>query len=292
MRVLVTGGAGFIGSHVVERLNSLGYEVDVFDHRGNGTFLGDIRDATAVNDAISHADAFIHLAGMLGTQEHVADPGPLMETNITGGLNVLQAAAKYGVPGCCIGVGNHFMDNPYSISKSTVERLVSMFNADRGTRVNVIRAMNAYGPGQVPAQPYGPSRVRKIAPSFICRALRNDPIEVYGDGSQVSDMVFVGDVADALIKAMEAAIGGKVLPVVEVGPAEHTTVMDMALLVRELTRSDSQIVCLPKRPGEKEGAPVFAKVETMEYIGMSARDLVPLRSGLEQTIGYYRKAPK
>ena len=179
MKVLVTGSSGFIGSHVVTRLNAAGYEVDGFDHRGRGTILGDIRDMTAVSDAMSHVDAFVHLAGLLGTQEHVQEPGPLMETNITGGLNVLQSAARFKVPGVCIGVGNHFMDNPYSISKSTVERLVSMFNTERGTMINIIRAMNAYGPGQVPAQPYGPSRVRKIAPSFICRALRGDPIEVY-----------------------------------------------------------------------------------------------------------------
>ena len=189
MKVLVTGSAGFIGSHVVERLHNAGYEVDGFDHRGRGTVLGDIRDVIALGDAMSHVDAFIHLAGLLGTQEHIQDPGPIMETNILGGLNVLQAAAKFKLPGVCIGVGNHFMDNPYSISKSAVERMVSMFNAERGTKVNIVRAMNAYGPGQVPAQPYGPSRVRKIAPSFICRALKGDPIEVYGDGAQISDMV-------------------------------------------------------------------------------------------------------
>lgn len=288
MKVLVTGSAGFIGSHVVERLHNAGYEVDGFDHRGRGTVLGDIRDVIAVGDAMSHVDAFIHLAGLLGTQEHIQDPGPIMETNILGGLNVLQAAAKFKLPGVCIGVGNHFMDNPYSISKSAVERMVSMFNAERGTKVNIVRAMNAYGPGQVPAQPYGPSRVRKIAPSFICRAMKGDPIEVYGDGSQISDMVYVGDVADALIKAMEAALNGKTLPVIEVGPKTHTTVMDVALLVKELTGSASPIICLPKRPGEKEGAPVFAKSETLELIGMSDRGLMPLRDGLMLAIDHYR----
>jgi len=90
------------------------------------------------------------------------------------------------------------MQNTYSITKSTVERFVAMYNAERGTKVNVVRAMNAYGPRQVPAAPYGPSKVRKIAPSFICRALKGDPLEMYGTGSQVSDMVYVTDVAEAL----------------------------------------------------------------------------------------------
>lgn len=289
MKVLVTGGAGFIGGHVVERLNACGYDAEVFDHRGRGNVLGDIRDATAVSDAMAHADAFIHLAGILGTQEHVENPRPAVETNILGGLNVLEAAAQFKVPGVCIGVGNHFMNNTYSITKTTIERFVSMYNVERGTKINVIRAMNAYGPGQIPAKPYGPSSVRKIAPSFICRALRNDPIEVYGDGSQISDMVYVGDVADALIRGMEKARTGDIVGVVEIGPKDHTTVMDVATIVVDMTGSKSNIVCLPMRPGEKQGAPVFADVDTMGKIGMSCASLVSLRDGLAFAIDYYRR---
>lgn len=290
MKVLVTGGAGFIGSHVIDQLHMDGHEAEVFDHRGRGVFLGDIRDSTAVTEAMSHVDGFIHLAGILGTQECIKNPRPAIETNILGGLNVLEAASQYGVPGVCIGVGNHFMQNTYSITKSTVERLVKMYNKERGTRVNVVRAMNAYGPRQVPAKPYGPSSVRKIAPSFICRALKNDPIEVYGDGMQISDMVYVTDVANALVRCLYHAAKDDVIDgAVEVGPEEHSTVVGVARLVKELTSSESEIVHLPRRPGEMAFAPVSADTMTLGEIGMNAKHFVPLKEGLIKTIEYYRK---
>lgn len=291
MKVVVTGGSGFIGSHVVDRLKATDHEVVSFDHRGRGadTFMGDIRDQTDVMEAFGNADAFIHLAGVLGTQECISNPRPAVETNILGGLNVLEAAAQLKIPGVCIGVGNHFMQNTYSITKSTVERFVAMYNAERGTRINIVRAMNAYGPRQTPAKPYGSSTVRKIAPSFICRALRCDPIEVYGGGEQISDMVYVTDLAKALCRAMEYASASHVFDkVVEVGPAEHTTVMQVAQMVKELTNSSSPIVSLPRRPGEQMNAPVYADTETLKLVGMSPAGLVPLRDGLELAIAYYR----
>lgn len=289
MKILVTGGTGFIGSHVIDQLHLDGHEAEVFDHRGRGGFLGDIRDSTAVTEAMSHVDGFIHLAGILGTQETLKNPRPAVETNILGGLNVLEAASQYGVPGVCIGVGNHFMPNTYSITKSTVERMVKMFNIERGTRINVVRAMNAYGPRQVPAKPYGPSSVRKIAPSFICRALKGDPIEVYGDGQQISDMVYVTDVANVLVRCLYHAAQGDVLDgVVEVGPEEHNTVLQIASLVKELTGSSSEIVHLPRRPGEVPFAPVCADTDTLGKIGMNAKHFVPLREGMLKAIEYYR----
>jgi UDP-glucose 4-epimerase len=288
MKVLVTGGNGFIGSHVVDLLRERGHQPMVFDHAGRGDYIGDIRDATAVTEAMSHADGFIHLAGILGTQECLQNPRPAVETNILGGLNVLEAAAQYKVPGVCIGVGNHFMQNTYSITKTTVERLVAMFNKERGTQVNIVRAMNAYGPRQVPAAPYGPSKVRKIAPSFICRALAGDPIEVYGDGKQVSDMVYVTDVAKALVLSLEKAASGHVFDsATEVGPAEHNTVIEIAQMVKRLAKSNSEIVRLPPRPGEQVGATVCADVRTMEQVGMSFTELVDLESGMTKTVEYY-----
>jgi len=298
MKILVTGGAGFIGSHVVDTIRrrfhyQKSHEPIVFDHRGRGNyqFLGSITDATAVTEAMSHVDGFIHLAGVLGTQETLQNPRPAVETNILGGLNVLEAAAQYKVPGVCIGVGNHFMANTYSITKSTVERLVKMYNAERGTRINVVRAMNAFGPRQIAAAPYGPSKVRKIAPSFICRALKGDPIEVYGGGEQISDMVYVSDLAEALVRSLEAAAKGDVFDrAVEVGPDEHHTVREIAELIKELTGSQSEIVSLPPRPGE-QFVPVMADTSTLALVGMKASDLVSVREGMVLTIPYYRNPP-
>lgn len=292
MKVLVTGGAGFIGSHVVDELNGRGYEPIIFDHRkerlvSGNVFIGDVRDAVSVSEAMHHAEGFIHLAAALGTQETIFDPRPAVETNIFGGLNILEAAAKYDVPGVNIAVGNWWMANPYAITKNSIERFIDMYNQYRGTRINNVRAMNAYGPRQVAAAPYGPSKVRKITPSFVCRALNNDPIEVYGDGQQVSDMVYVSDVAKALVSAMENARDGNVHDTVEVGPAIHNTVKEFADEVIRQTGSKSEIVHLPMRPGEEPNASVTADISTLSYVGMNPDELVSIEKGLAETIEYF-----
>jgi len=239
---------------------------------------------------MAHADAWIHLAAVLGTQETIKNPRPAAESNLMGGLNVLEAAAQYDCPGVYIGVGNHWMDNTYSISKTMIERFVRMFNKERGTRINVVRAMNAYGPRQEAAPPYGAAKVRKITPAFICRALSGQPVEVYGDGHQVSDMVWVGDVAAALVLAMEKAADGVVFKqAVEVGPADHTTVNQVAETIIEMTGGASSIVNLPMRPGEIAGAKVTADTGTLALVGMDASHLVPLSEGLPPTIAYFRE---
>lgn len=300
-KVMVTGGAGFIGGYVVEELLRRDYEPMVFDHHGRSpfgviekpmtVFLGDCRDATAVTEAMGHVDGWIHLAAVLGTQETMRNPRPAVESNITGGLNMLEAAVQYGVPGVYIGVGNYWMQNPYSISKTTVERFVDMYNHYRGSKVNVVRAMNAYGPRQVPAHPYGSARVRKITPSFICRALSGDPIEIYGDGQQVSDMIYVADVATALVNALECAEDGMVFGhAIECGPVDSNTVFDVALLIRKLCDSRSEIKFLPMRPGEIPDSKVSANTKTLKAIGINPEeDLTSLKDGMAKTVEYFQQ---
>ena len=292
MKVLVTGGAGFIGRYVCEELRARFHAPLIFDRHGRRdvdveVYLGDVMDHVAVTEAMGHVEGWVHLAAVLGTQETIQNPRPAALSNLVGGLNVLEAAAQYKLPGVYIGVGNHWMNNPYSITKSMIERFVDMYNRHRGTRVNIVRAMNAYGPRQVAAAPYGQSKVRKITPSFICRALAGHPVEVYG-GDQVSDMVYVGDVARALVLALEAAARGEVHPVIEVGPSEHTTVREVAELAIELCGSSSQIAVLPMRPGEIPHARVTADNETLRLIGMDPAELVPLREGMARTVEYFR----
>jgi UDP-glucose 4-epimerase len=283
--VLVTGGAGFIGGYVVEDLIGRGYAVNVLDTRGRRvvgavTTLGDVRDAISVGEAVSHADGVIHLAGVLGTAEMVANPRPAVESNILGALNVFEAAVAADVPVVNIGIGNHWMDNPYSISKDTADRFSRMFNEYRGGHISTVRAFDAYGPRQVPAAPFGPSRVRKIIPSFVCRALTGQPIEVYGDGEQVIDLIYVADVARLLVDALERTeIGGADETIREAGSGVPITVLEVARQVLDCVGSDS-IVHLPMRPGEKPGAVIVAQTPLS--------DAVPLSVGLPRTVDYYR----
>jgi UDP-glucose 4-epimerase len=295
--VLVTGGNGFIGSYVVAELLDRGYDVDVLDTRyretpeGSHVVLGDLRDASAVTEAVAHVEGVIHLAGVLGTQETIDNPRPAVETNIIGGLNLLQAIAQHKVPAVNIAVGNHWMDNTYAISKSTMERFVRMYNAERGTSITSVRALTAYGPRQVAAAPYGPSKVRKIMPSFICRALSGDPIEVYGDGQQIMDMIYVGDVARILVDALEATEQQGSLPTIEAGTGRETTVNDIARSVIDevAARTDvrSEVRYLPMRPGETERAVVRADTSTLATIGLTQADLVSLEDGVTVTVDYY-----
>lgn len=285
---LVTGGAGFIGSYVVKELQDrVGLEPIIFDRRTTNLhgdverFYGDIRDRTAVTDAVAHADAVIHVAGVLGTQETIADPRPAAEVNIAGGLNVLDAVKRYEVPLVYIAVGNHWMDNSYSITKTCMERFCRMFRNEHDLDIAVVRAMNAYGPGQVPAAPYGPSKVRKIMPAFVCRALAGDPIEVYGDGSQVMDMVYVSDVASCLVEAIGTRCD------VEVGTGVPTTVNDIAYAVLEEAGCGS-VVHLPMRPGEPEHSTVLADPEPLwSSLGIDADEFVQLDEGVAHTVDWY-----
>lgn len=322
MKIGITGGAGFIGGWVAAVALEHGHDVVIMDRRatarrhpaldvhpegyeglGDGgrleLFVGDVLDDVAMCELAAHVDGIVHLAACLGTQETIANPRPAAMTNVLGGLNFLEAVSQYGIAGCYIGVGNHWMQNTYSISKTTVERFVHMFNAERATQVNVVRAVNAYGPGQSMAPPYGPAKVRKIAPAFIARALTGAPLEVYGDGEQVSDMVHVSDVAQALVRALEESHAGHMIPyAVEVGPELSATVNEVAEQVvasafiqdvHVAPATGPTIVHLPMRPGEAPGAVVKADTSTLAALGMDAANLVDLRTGLGGAVGWYAK---
>lgn len=314
MRVGLTGGAGFIGGHIIERLVAHGHSVIVFDHRGRldpqifhamsridgeavTKMLGDVRDETAVFELAAHVDGIVHLAAVLGTQETIQCPKPSAETNILGTLNVFEAANRYGLPVVYAGVGNHWMRDhgtgSYTISKSAAEDYARMFNAYRDGRIAIVRPVNAYGPRQSVAAPYGSSKVRKIIPSFACRALAGDPIEVYGDGSQISDCVYVQDVARAFVAALEHAThSGAPAKPVEVGPNSSRTVLDVAHQVAKTAagltgRPEVDIRHLPMRPGEVPNAVVAADTSTLAQIRLDADAFVSLEDGIARTVAWY-----
>jgi UDP-glucose 4-epimerase len=184
------------------------------------------------------------------------------------------------------------MENSYSISKHTIERYTRMFNKERRTRCNVVRLVNAYGTRQSVAPPYGPAKVRKITPAFICRALTRNDIEVYGDGQQVSDMVYVRDGALALVKALEKANEGVVFDrAVECGPAVSNTVNEVAEKIIQLAVEYGfprvGLTHLPMRPGEIPGAKVTADVETLSLVDIKPDELVDLDTGLATTMQWF-----
>lgn len=290
MKILVTGGSGFIGRHVCDELLARNHTPVIFDRHvkarrdGCEQILGNTRDAETVTEAVAHVDGVIHLAGVLGTAETIHNPRPAAETNILGGLNIFEAIAQYDLPAVNIAVGNYWFNNTYSITKHAAERFALMFNSERNTRIAVVRALNAYGPSQVPAAPFGASKVRKIMPAFICRALLGQPIEVYGDGLQIMDMVHVRDVARTLVNAL--LVSHDVYDrVMDCGTGRSTTVNKIAGLVAAET--GGSVTHVPMRAGEKPGEIVVADTTTLpcEIAGGSFTDL---EYGVTETVDWYR----
>lgn len=282
MKILVTGGNGFIGSYVVKNLRNKGHEVLIFDHqrKDEPIFLGDVKNYSDVDEALKICDGFIHLAGVLGTQETVDQPLPAIETNILGSLNMFQAARRHQKKGVYIAVGNHFENNPYSISKTTAERFALMFNKEHGTQIAVVRAMNAYGAGQKQKP------VRKIMPNFIIPALSGGKIEVYGDGEQVMDMIYVEDLAEILVRAL-LIDHGVYATVFEAGTGVPTTVNQIAVeVIKQVGRGT--IDHLPMRPGETPGVRVLANPETLHPILFDSSLFTTLADGLTKTIPFYQ----
>jgi nucleoside-diphosphate-sugar epimerase len=309
VRVLVTGGNGFIGSAVVHELIKRHHIPIIFDHQRHPTgaaitvhprtigearshdgggrgdqvvaerIHGDVRNQGLVAETVSLTDAVVHLAAKLGTQETIADPRPALTTNVIGSLNVFEAVAVRQVPAVYVAVGNHWMNNPYSISKTCAERLALMFNAERGTRIAVVRALNAYGPGQKEAP------VRKIIPNFVLPALRGEAVTIYGDGTQVMDMIHVRDVATILVDAM-LLDHGAFDRAFEAGTGRHTTVNEVAGMVIAAVGA-GRIQHVPMRPGETPHSTVVAHPETLAPLGWDSERMISLEDGLPETVAYY-----
>jgi UDP-glucose 4-epimerase len=302
LKVLVTGGNGFIGGYVCERLQTLGHSVIVMDRSlfggqwsdihilpspERGIFFADVRDADAVNEAVYHSDGVIHLAGILGTQETLLDPQGCIDVNVTGSLNVFRACELHRKKCVYITLGNHFMNNPYSISKSCAERLALMLNKERGTQIAVVRGFNVYGP----RQKTGP--VKKIIPTMITAALKGEPITVYGEGSQVQDMIYCTDMADILCRALlvEHGVYDRIF---EAGSGLKTTVLDIAQTIRMEIPAPlvgGEIKKVPMRPGEVPGAVIVADPLTLLPL-FPEGGVVPgisLWRGIKRSIRYYRE---
>ena len=227
-KVLVTGGAGFIGSHLVPRLLEKGYNVDVFDNlfsgklenlsaiRGHPNFgfvRGDIRDPAVLRDALCGVNAVVHLAALIDVAASVADPALTHEVNVTGTLNVLQEATKCGVKRFVLASSTAVYGDvkslpvredavlrpisPYAASKAACEAYCSAFAGCFGLEAVVLRFFNVYGPRNENS-PYS-----GVITKFLRQAASGGVLNVEGDGEQTRDFIHVSDVATALTLALE-----------------------------------------------------------------------------------------
>jgi UDP-glucose 4-epimerase len=312
MRVLVTGGAGFIGSHVVEHSLEAGFEVAVLDNLSSGKrenvpsavqlFTVDLRDRDATFKAVADfgPELVSHQAAQASVPTSIKDPRLDAEVNIIGGINLLDACTAPGsgvkqvvfasTGGAIYGEvpeGQRADESfplepksPYGISKLTFEKLLGVYREQRGLACNVLRYANVYGPRQ---DPHGEAGVVAI---FFDSALAGQKLTVFamrqpGDGGCIRDYVYVADVARANLLALQGKLPH---PVMNVGTGSPTTTQQLAERILALTSSASPLTQGPVRAGDIERSLLdVARLE--ETLGAPT----PLTQGIAETARWYRE---
>jgi UDP-glucose 4-epimerase len=265
MRILITGGSGFIGSHLAESCLAAGLEVRILDlaksrlcHHPNLTeIVGDVRDCDLVNRCTQEVDVVYHLAAVASVEESTRDPLGCIEKNVIGFLNVIERSISAGVPkivlasSCAVygGLSARGMKeddrispkSPYAISKLTCEQLMEFYGESAAIETVSLRFFNVYGPRQ--------SRLSKYAavmPIFISKALAGENLEIFGTGDQTRDFVFVKDLVNALRLVAERGTCG----VYNVGSSIGTSINELAEMILETTGSSSRVFHHAPRSGE------------------------------------------
>lgn len=298
MRVAVTGGSGFIGSHVVDHCRAAGHETVVIDraapHRSDVDFRErDLLDEAALADAIRGCDTVFHLAAVSNVNVARERPVHTVELNILGTARVLEAARRNGVrrvvfastvwvySGCreeCVSEETPFhlagAGHIYTSSKIAAEMICHDYRRLYDLSVTILR----YG------IPYGPRmREELLIPIFIRKALAGEPLTVSGDGAQYRNFVYIDDLARANLLALSERADGGTYNLEGPSPV---TVRQVAEAVRAIVGPEVQIVSVPARPGDYGGKTVDATRAERE-LGWKAE--IPFEEGMRRTVAWYRQ---
>jgi len=311
MRILVTGGAGFIGSHLARRLLSLGHEVTVLDDLSTGKLeniqalmahaqfhfcQGSILDLPLLLELIQNRriERISHQAARPSVARSIEDPLATHEVNITGTLNVLKAAHEAGCQRVVAASSSSIYGNtpvlpkredmhyrprsPYAASKVAGELYLQVFHAVYGLQTIGLRYFNVYGPQQDPNSHYA-----AVIPKFIRLALNGEPLPIEGDGAQTRDFTYIDDVVSANLLSLAAPeLHGEC---VNIGYGEQTSILSLAETVIQQTRSSSKIVHRDPRPGDvRDSLADISLVKTL----LGYKPEYRLTDGLRKTIDWYR----
>lgn len=272
MQALVTGGAGFIGSHLTEKLLEAGHSVRVIDNLSTGhlhnlpapdsrleIIEGDVTDAALVERAMEGVELVAHLAAVASVQASVDDPVTTHDVNFHGTFNILESMRKKGArriiyASSAATYGNRSEPpvsedvptdplTPYAADKLAGEHYLSFYRHQFGLETATFRFFNVYGPRQDPGSPY--SGVISI---FCDRAIADQPIAIFGDGGQTRDFVYVGDVVAILADAMlrDSVEDGAV----NIGMGAQTTINQLVQIIGEISGRDLDVSHVEGRPGE------------------------------------------
>ncbi|MDF1795315.1 MAG: NAD-dependent epimerase/dehydratase family protein [Coxiellaceae bacterium] len=304
-KVVITGGAGFIGSHLVELSLQKKYQVVVIDNFKTGkrenisAFLendsftlvkADICDKHNMDEAFKDADYVLHLAARISVPESMDKPTAYFSTNTIGTLNVVQCAQQHNVKGMVhsssaavygdnpelpkIETMRPEPQSPYAISKLDGEYLLSMAALNSKLKTTSLRYFNVFGPRQDPLSAYAAA-----VPIFIHHAVRNQDITIFGDGKQTRDFIYVEDIAKANLAACKK--GGDVI---NAACGRSITINELAKQIIDITGSSSKILHQPDRAGDIK----HSCADNSRYVEqLELQPQADLRKGLEKTIDYF-----
>jgi nucleoside-diphosphate-sugar epimerase len=305
-RVMVTGGAGFIGSHLVDRLLGDGHDVVALDDLSTGSrenlataagaveFIeGDIRDLNALRTAADGADVVFHLAALPSVPRSIKSPTDSHGVNATGTLNVLIAARDANVRRVIYASSSSIYGDtpelpkredmtplplsPYAVSKLAGELYCRTFHHVYGLETVALRYFNVFGPRQCSDSEYA-----AVIPKFIQRLLDGEATQIFGDGEQTRSFAYVADVVEASVRAATAPASGET---VNIAGGERITINQLDAMLRELvpTESAGEPVYGPPRAGDvRHSYADLSKAERL--LGYEAR--TPLEEGLRETVAW------
>lgn len=313
MRVLVTGGAGFIGSHTLRKLNQLGHETALLDEfndfydpaikRANAAanrariYEGDIRKPADVESAFQDfkPDAIIHLAARAGVRPSLEEPQLYIDTNITGTLNILEGMRRHGIKRLVFGSSSSVYGcntkvpfaeedqisrtiSPYAATKVAGEHLCSVFSHLYDLDIVALRFFTVYGPGQRP----------DLAIHKFCRLIwEGKTIDQFGDGSTRRDYTFVDDIVDGVTKALLHPVAG--YDVFNLGESRTVELRELIHLIESALGRKARIQLKPDQPGD---VPVtFADItKSRKLLGYDPR--IPIEEGIPRFVEWFKSTVK
>ena len=306
MTVLITGGAGFIGSNLAERLVQRGHEVRVLDDLSTGRQenlegldldfrKGTLLDEAEVDAAVRGVDAIVHLAAIGSVPRSVAFPRASHDANATGTLNVLEAARAHGGPQVVVASSSSVYGSnpalpkseqqwtrpmsPYAVSKLTTEAYTIAYQASYGLPTLAARFFNVYGPRQDADHPYA-----AVIPRFISAALAGRAIEVHGDGEQTRDFTFVGTVCDALIRSVEDRMTSP--SPINFALGTNTSLMSLIEVLEAVTGRAIRVEHVEPRVGDVRDSQADGILFRETFPGI---DETPLEEGLRRTVAWFEE---
>lgn len=312
MRYLITGGAGFIGSHLAEHLVAAGHDVTVLDDLSSGRrtnlkavrrqirfIRGSVTDVNTCRRALEGIDCVLHHAAVTSVQQSVDDPLSAHQVNATGTLNILLAArdrgvrrvvyagstSAYGNPATLPNSEDHVTRplSPYAASKLAGEEYCVALHATYGLETVVLRYFNIFGPRQDPNSQYA-----AVVPRFIAAALGHERPTIYGDGGQTRDFVYVANVVHANVLASRAPAADVAGQVFNVGCGRAVSVNELWEKIRSLAGISLLPAYAQGRAGEVRNS-LAAIDKARQLVGYEP--LVEFDEGLRQTIACYRTQP-